>query len=49
MLLRNSPYAGSLTWPGLAELAAGAAGPEPVGHRKEFLELVRKAQELEPR
>jgi Ca-activated chloride channel family protein len=49
MLLRNSPYAGSLTWPGLAELAAGAAGLEPVGHRKEFLELVRKAQELEPR
>ena len=49
MLLRNSPYAGTLTWPGLVELATGAAGPEPTGYRKEFLELVRKAQDLEPR
>ena len=49
MLLRNSPYAGTLTWPGLVELATGATGPEPTGYRKEFLELVRKAQDLEPR
>ena len=49
MLLRNSPYAGTLTWPGLAELATGATGPEPSGYRKEFLDLVRKAQEIEPR
>ena len=49
MLLRNSPYAGTLTWAGLSEMATGAAGPEPTGYRKEFLELVRKAQNLEPR
>ena len=44
MLLRNSPYKGTLTWPGLAELASGAIGPEPGPYRREFLELVRKAQ-----
>ena len=49
MLLRNSPYKGSLTWPGLVELANGAAGHDPSGYRKEFLELVHKAQSLEPR
>ncbi len=49
MLLRTSPYSGSLTWPGLLELAGGAVGPDPGGYRKEFLELVRKAQSLDPR
>ena len=49
MLLRASPYAGTLTWPGLVELSAGAVGADPNGHRKEFLELVRKAESLEPR
>jgi Ca-activated chloride channel family protein len=44
MLLRDSPYRGTLTWPGLAELAGSAAGPEPTGYRKEFLELVEKAR-----
>ncbi len=50
MLLRSSPYMGTLTWPGLVEMANGAVGPEPAGYRKEFLELVNKAQSLiEPR
>ncbi len=49
MLLRASPYAGTLTWPGLVELATGAVGSEPAAYRKEFLDLVHKAQSLEPR
>ncbi len=44
MLLRDSPEKGTLTWPGLIEMARGSIGPDPVGFRKEFLELVRKAQ-----
>ena len=49
MLLRASPYAGTLTWPGLVELAGGAVGPQPTGYRQEFLDLVRKAQAIESR
>jgi Ca-activated chloride channel family protein len=49
MLLRDSPYKGSLTWTGLAAMARGAIGDEPSSYRKEFLELIGKAQELEPR
>ncbi len=49
MLLRNSPYKGTLTWPGLASMAAGVADDESTGYRKEFVELVGKAQGLEPR
>ena len=49
MLLRASPHAGSLTWPGLLEMAGGAVGADPGGYRKEFLELVRKAQSLDQR
>ena len=49
MLLRSSPHAGTLTWPGLIELAQGAIGPDPGGYRKEFVELARKAAALEPR
>jgi Ca-activated chloride channel family protein len=49
MLLRDSPYKGSLTWEGLLELASGAVGADPGGYRKEFLELVRKAQAIHSR
>ncbi len=49
MLLRNSPYKGTLTWPGLVEMARESAGDETTGYRKEFLELLVKAQSLEPR
>ena len=46
MLLRDSPYKGTLTWPGVSELASGGIGPDPSGYRKEFLDLVRKAQAI---
>ena len=49
MLLRASPYAGTLTWPGLLEMANGAVGPEPTAYRQEFLDLVRKAGALDAR
>ncbi len=49
MLLRDSPYKGTLTWPAVSELAAGSIGTDPGGYRKEFLDLVRKAQEVVPR
>ena len=46
MLLRDSPSKGSLTFPGVVELAESSIGPDPSGYRKEFLGLVRKAQAL---
>ena len=49
MLLRDSPYKGNLTWPGLLELATGGVGADPTGYRKEFLDLVRKAQSASTR
>jgi len=49
MLLRDSPYKGTLTWPGLVELTAGTIGTDVAGYRGEFLELVRKARATAPR
>jgi Ca-activated chloride channel family protein len=49
MLLRDSPYKGSATFPAVLELASASRGPDPNGYRKEFLELVRKAQSLSNR
>lgn len=46
MLLRDSAYKGSLTFGGVIELASGSVGADPMGHRREFLELVRRAQAL---
>jgi len=46
MLLRDSPSKGSLTFPGVLELAESSIGPDRSGYRKEFLGLVRKAQAL---
>ena len=46
MLLRHSPYKGSLTYAGVLEIAGSALSDDPSGYRKEFVELVRKAQEL---
>jgi Ca-activated chloride channel family protein len=45
-LLRDSPYKGGMTYAGVLEEASGAVGADPNGHRKEFLELVRKAAGL---
>jgi Ca-activated chloride channel family protein len=49
MLLRDSPYKGTITWGGVLELAGSSLGSDVSGYRKEFLELVRKAQALAPR
>jgi Ca-activated chloride channel family protein len=46
MLLRNSPYKGTLTFPGVLEIAGPALSNDPNGYRSEFSELVRKAQSL---
>jgi Ca-activated chloride channel family protein len=46
MLLRNSPYKGNLTYPIAIELATPALAHDPHGYRKEFVELVRRAQQL---
>ena len=45
-LLRDSPHKGGMTYAGVLEEAAGAVGPDPNGHRKEFLGVVRKAAGL---
>jgi Ca-activated chloride channel family protein len=46
MLLRQSPYKGSLTYPGVLEIAGSALGYDPHGYRREFLDLVRAAEKL---
>jgi Ca-activated chloride channel homolog len=49
MLLRQSPYKGSLTYAGVLEIAGSALDDDPSGYRKEFVGLVQKAQSLSPR
>jgi Ca-activated chloride channel family protein len=46
MLLRDSPYKGSLTYAGALELGEEGARNDRSGYRKEFLDLVRKAEAL---
>jgi Ca-activated chloride channel family protein len=46
MLLRGSPYKGSLTYAGVLEITQPIVRRDRAGYRKEFLELVRKAQLL---
>ncbi len=46
MLLRNSPSKGTLSFAGVIELATPTLAHDPHGDRKEFIELVRKAQGL---
>lgn len=46
MLLRHSPYRGSLTYSGVLEIARSALSDDPSGYRREFVGLVRKAQSL---
>jgi Ca-activated chloride channel family protein len=46
MLLRNSPSKGTLIYAGVLELAIPALAHDPFGDRKEFVELVRKAQAI---
>jgi Ca-activated chloride channel family protein len=46
MLLRDSEHKGSASWTQVIDLARGAVGPDPEGHRTEFLVLARNAQTL---
>ncbi len=47
MLLRGSPYKGSLTYPAVMEIASSSLGSDPNGDRKGFLELIRQAEQAE--
>jgi Ca-activated chloride channel family protein len=49
MLLRNSPNAGSLTWPQVVTLARGARGDDPEGYRADFIRLTEIAARLDQR
>jgi Ca-activated chloride channel homolog len=49
MLLRNSPNAGSLTWPQVVALARGAKGDDPEGYRTDFIRLAEIAANLSRR
>jgi Ca-activated chloride channel family protein len=49
MLLRNSPNAGSLTWPQVVALARGAKGDDPDGYRTDFIRLAEIASNLSRR
>jgi Ca-activated chloride channel family protein len=46
MLLRDSRFKGTLTYPGLMEIAQPSLARDPSGYREEFVALVRKAQAL---
>jgi Ca-activated chloride channel family protein len=49
MLLRGSRYAGDASFASVEEIAAGALGKDKEGRRNEFVELVRRAEQLAPR
>ena len=46
MLLRDSPYKGSLTYDGVVEIALPTLASDPSGYHGEAVELVRKAKAL---
>ena len=46
MLLRGSPYAGSLAWPQVLDLAREARGDDRDGYRADFIRLAELAAEL---
>ena len=48
MILRDSQYRGQADFDLVLELAQGNLGKDDGGHRKEFLELVKKAKSLRP-
>jgi len=49
LVLRDSPFKGDSNFDAVIERATGASGYDPNGHRKEFVELVRKAKGLTDR
>jgi Ca-activated chloride channel family protein len=46
LLLRDSPYRGAANLANVLSRAEQSLGADPNGHRREFVELVRKAMEL---
>jgi Ca-activated chloride channel family protein len=46
MLLRQSPHKGDLTWDKVLRLAEQGLGEDKEGYRAEFVDLVRRAQQL---
>jgi secreted protein with Ig-like and vWFA domain len=46
MLLRQSAHAPELTWDQVRQLALKGKGPDPLGYRGEFLQLIDKARSL---
>ena len=46
MMLRNSQYAGELTWDMVRDMAIRGKGEDPLGYRGEFLQLIDKARGL---
>ncbi len=49
MLLRDSKHRGNATYDTALQLARASAGPDPRGHRTEFLGLLEKAKQLSTR
>ncbi len=47
MILRDSKFRGVMTYAGVLEEAQGCLGPDPNGHRKQFLELVKTAKAID--
>lgn len=48
MKLRNSPYAGDLSWSEIQKIARRNLGEDPGSYRAEFLTLIEKAARLQP-
>ena len=46
MLLRQSPHKADLTWDAVSRLAEQGLGEDKEGYRAEFVDLVRRAQQL---
>jgi Ca-activated chloride channel family protein len=47
LLLRASEFKGSASYDAVIERAGGARGYDPGGHRREFVELAKKAKALQ--
>ncbi len=47
-LLRNDPVVQSIDFPTVIDWTAAAAGPDPEGYRREFIELLKNAAALAP-
>jgi Ca-activated chloride channel family protein len=47
MVLRDSKFRGAMSYTGVLEEATGCVGADPNGHRKQFLELVKTARQLD--